>query len=204
MKAMEIKPTVMKVMPRPWSPAGTSLYLSFLAYARQSDDGQCPANTAAETEYHALAEIVVAFHHEQRPAKNGAVHGNQWQEDAQGVVERREKTVQQHFENLHHCRNHADIRDQPEKRQIRFRQSGPGQRAVLQKVQVDQVVDGNRNRLDDYHGRAEPQSRIHLLGHGQEGTHAQEEGQREILDKYRTDKKTQSGFHQTASVRWTT
>jgi hypothetical protein len=99
---------------------------------------------APSAEDHALGEVVVALHHEQGRAEDRAVHGDQRQEHAERVVERRHVLVEEHLEDLHQRRDHADIGQEAKEAQIDVRQSRPGQGAVGEQVVVDQVVDRAR------------------------------------------------------------
>ena len=60
----------------PLKPVRHIAVLELLAAARQQDDGPRPADARTDTADHALAEIVVAIHHEQCAAENGGSQFN--------------------------------------------------------------------------------------------------------------------------------
>ena len=81
--------------------------LSRLLRERKSLGRGGKAKAAAETIDDALAEGVIALHHKQRAAEDGAVLGDEGEEDAQRVVEGRDVAVERHLEDLHHPRRRA-------------------------------------------------------------------------------------------------
>src|SRR5690606_4593899 len=174
---------------------GNIAVLELLADSSQQCDRQGPGGTRTEAIDHAFGRVVVPFDHEQRATHDGAVHRDQRQEHAQGVVERRHELVQQHLEDLHDRGNNADVAQQPEEAEVDVRQAGPGQRAVLEQVGEDQVVGryGNGLHHDDRDTQAD--SRLHLLGDGDEGTHAEEERQGHVLDEHGFDEQTDVVLH---------
>ena len=136
MKLSDMRPTMMNAMPSPCRPSGTSEYLSFSrmpASAISAIAQPAPLPTPKTTD---SAQVVLALDHEQRAAEDGAVHGDQRQEDAERVVELREEPIERHLENLHQRRDDADVADQSEEAQVDVRQAGPGQRAVGEQVAV--------------------------------------------------------------------
>src|SRR6056297_2284502 len=177
--------------------------LQLLADPGQRHDGQRPAHPAAEAVHRRLGESVVALHHEQRAAEDGAVHRDQRQEDAEGVVQGGHVAIQRHLQNLHQRGDHADIADQTQEREVDLGQAGPGERPLGQEDVVDQVVHRHRDALHRDHGQAEAERRLDLLRHGQEGAHAEEKGERQVLDEDRFDEEIEMGFHHITSVRCT-
>ena len=65
MNAMAIKPTVMKVIPKPRKPRWNIAVTHLFANGGQGHDGQSPAKSGANAEHDALAKVVVALFHEQ-------------------------------------------------------------------------------------------------------------------------------------------
>ncbi len=65
----------------------------------------------------------------------------------------------------------------------------------MRKILVDQVVDRNGNGLHDDHGDAESDGGIDLFRNGEKGAHAEEKGERHILDKNRLDQETEVMLH---------
>ena len=173
----------------------------FFANAGKSDEGHGPAETAADAEGHAFAEVVLPFDHEQRAAENRAIHGNERQEDTERVIERRHEPIEQHLEDLYECRDDANVRHEPEKTQVDTGEARPAERAFFQQVGIDQVIDRHRDRLDHHNGDTEPDRGIDALRYREEGAHAEEERQREVLDERGTDEQVEIEFHQSTSVR---
>ena len=60
---------------------------------------------------------------------------------------------------------------------------------------VDQVVHRHGDTQHHDHGDTETDGGFHLLGDGDEGTHAEEERQRHVLDEHRTDEQADVMFH---------
>src|SRR5690606_32725322 len=170
--------------------------LELLADACQQRDGQRPGEARADAVDHALGEVVVTLHHEQGATHDGAVHGDQRQEHAEGVVERRHVLVEQHLEDLHDGGDHADVAEQAEEGQVHLGQTGPAQRARLEQVGIDQVVGRHGDGLYHHHGDTQAYRRLHLLGDGDEGTHAEEERQGHVLDEHRLDEQADVMLHQ--------
>jgi hypothetical protein len=123
-------------------------------------------------------------------AEDRAVHRDKRQEHTERVVEERYEPIEEHLENLHHRRDHADIRQQPEEAQIEFRKPGPRQRAFPKERVEDQIVDWHRDPQHDHHGDAEADGRADLLGNRDERAHSEEEGERHVLDEHRTDEES--------------
>lgn len=107
---MAMSPTVMKVMPKPWSGFGTSQYCIFsltapmetMASVHPSPD---PKRIGDGIPYGAdiLCACGVepyALLHEERRTHDGAVDGDKWQEDAEGTVERWRILLDSHLDNL--------------------------------------------------------------------------------------------------------
>ena len=68
-------------------------------YAGQGHDSQSPTHAGTHPEHHAFAEIVVPLYHEERAAKDGAVYGDEWEENAQSIVKGRHKFIQKHLQD---------------------------------------------------------------------------------------------------------
>jgi len=157
-----------------------------LADGGEGGDGQQPADTGAEC----VGQTVrhggeVALLHEERAAKDGTVHGNQRQEDAQRHVQRRKIPLEDHLQQLHDARNHRDEDDQRQEREIRASKActQPRQRPFAEQVFVNQVVDGHGNRQHEADGQTQPEGGLHVLGDGQIGAHAQEVGEDHVVDE---------------------
>ncbi len=111
------------------------------------------------------------------------------------VEQGREITIEDHLQDLHHGRDHADEADEGKEAEIDVRQSGPGKRVLLQDSVVDQIVDRHRNGLDDPHGDAQAEGRLDPLGDGQEHAHAEEERERHVLDEGRPHEEVEGFAH---------
>ena len=65
---------------------------------------------------------------------------------------------------------------------------------------VDQVVHRHGDRLHDRHGDAQAHGRFHPLRHGQVGTHAEEEGQGQVLGEDRSEQQAQVVFEHVSAL----
>jgi hypothetical protein len=178
--------------------------LELLADPGEQHDGECPAGAAREAVHDALRERVGAFDHEQRAAEDRAVDGDERQEDAERVVQRRHVAIEEHLEDLHDRRHGADVGDQSQEAQVHAAEACPLERAALQQVVVDQVVGGHGDGLHHDHRDAEAERGLHLLRDGEEGAHAEEERQCQVLDEQRLEREVDVVFHHCVSVRCTT
>ncbi len=118
MKAKAINPTVMKVIPKPRSGGGTSLYLSFSRIPAKAAIARAQPTPQPNSVNHRLRKVVISFLHEQRTAHDGAVHRDQRKEDSQRVVKRRKELIEEHLQDLNHRRDHADVADEAQEREI--------------------------------------------------------------------------------------
>ena len=155
------------------------------------ENAPVPADAAAECEAGHLTDVGVAtLLHKERAAKDGAVYGNERQENAEGVVERRRVFLDDHLHNLHYCCNDSNEEYQAEEAEVNVGQRGtkPSQSARLQQILVYKVVDrdGDEQYKCDCH--SEPERCLHGLRHGKVGTHSEEEGEYHIVDENRLDK----------------
>ena len=127
----------------------------------------------------------VALRHEERAPQDRAVHGDQRDEDAQGAVEAWGEAIDGHLHDLHDRRDRADEDEEGQEGEVDLVAPGqPGERALLQDVRVQVLVErtGDGQHEDDGHAHAE--RRLDLPGDGQEGAHPQEEGQGHVLNEY--------------------
>ena len=72
-----------------------------LADAGHGAQGQGEAQAAADTEHHALQEVVALLHVHQSCTQHGAVGGNEGQVDAQGLIKARHTLFQEHLHHLY-------------------------------------------------------------------------------------------------------
>jgi len=161
-----------------------------LAYGGDGHDGQQPADAAAKGEDRGLADVLVAaLLHKERAGHDGAVDGDERQEDAQRVVERGAELLHHHFHYLHDGGDNGDEHDQAQEAQVHLGQRGrdPRQRSRCQEVLVEQVVDGHGDEQHKRDRYAEARRGLHRLAHGKVGTHAEEEGEDHVVDKDRLD-----------------
>ena len=101
--------------------------------------------------------------------------------------------VQHHLHHLHQRRQHPDIDDEIEKAQIKLPEEGT---LGTQDMAVDQVVEGNGDHHDHQHRHAQTEGGVDVLGNGQEGAHAKEEGQRQVFHKDRLDEEIDVIVHE--------
>ena len=162
----------------------------FLADGGDGHDGQEPADAAAEGEDRGLADVLVAaLLHEERARHDGAVDGDERQEDAQRVVERGGEFLHHHLDHLHDGGDDGDEHDEAQEAEVDIGQRGrePCQRTVGEEVLVQQEVDGHRDKQHEGHRDAEARRGLHRLAHGKVGAHAEEEGENHVVDEYRLD-----------------
>ena len=145
MKAMPIRPTVMKVMPRPLSAGGTLEYAIFSRMAARE--------TMARNQ----------------PIPDGAVHGDQREEDTQGRIQFRGELLHDHFHDLHDGGDDRDEDDEAEEAQVHVGEGGadPLERAGLEHVGVQQVVDRQGDQEDGDDRDAQTRSRLDILRYRQ-------------------------------------
>src|SRR5690606_18050402 len=171
--------------------------LQFFADTGQGRNGQRPADTGTDAVDRTFTKGVVTLYHEQYRTHDGAVYGNQRQEHAQRVVQRRYVLIQYHFQNLHHRRDYADIGQQTQEAQIHagvfFTHPGPG--TFFLHVGIDQDIHRCADGQNHHHRNAQTDSGLNFFGDRQESTHTEEEGQRHVLDKYRLNEQTDVMFH---------
>ena len=163
-----------------------------LADGRHHDDGQPPAQTRAQTVDDRLPERrelhrVDLLLHEERAAHDGAVDGDQRQEDTQLAVERRRELLDDHLHELHEGGDRGDEDDEGEEAQI----DALDQSAGLEHVFVQEVVQGHGHHHHERDGGSEAQGRLHALRHGDVGAHAEEEGEDHVVDENRPDEDIQ-------------
>ena len=90
------------------------------------------------------------------------------------MKERREVAVEDHFEDLHHRRDDADVADQAEEAEINLRQARPCERALLEHVVIEERVERDRDHLDDYDCEPETKGGLDAFGNREERAHAEE------------------------------
>ncbi len=126
------------------------------------------------------------------------MHRQQRQIDAQRVMERRKVLVQHHLHHLHQGRQHPDVDDEIEKAQIKLAEKGA---LRAQDMAIDQVVEGDGDHHDHQHRQAKAEGGVDVLGNGQEGAHAKEEGQRQVFHKDRLNEEVYVIVHRVGSQR---
>ena len=160
MKAMPIRPTVMKVMPRPLSAGGTLEYAIFSRMAARETMARAEGVHDGFTD---VQEVLLL--HEQGTAQDGAVHGDQRQEDTQGRIELRRELLDDHFHDLHDGRDDRDEDDEAEEAEVHVGEGGaePLERAGLEHEGVQQVVDRKRDQEHGDDRDAQTRSRLDIL-----------------------------------------
>ena len=161
-----------------------------LADGGDGHDGEEPADAAAEGEDRGLADVgVSALLHEERARHDGAVHGDERQEDAQRVVERGAELLHHHLHHLHDGRDDGDEHDEAQEAEVHLGQRGryPCQRSGCEEEFVEQIVDRHGDEQHEGDRYAEARRGLHRLAHGKVGAHAEEEGEDHVVDKYRLD-----------------
>ncbi len=160
-------------------------------YGGDGHDGQEPADAAAEGEDRGLADVGVAtLLHEERARHDGAVHGDERQEDAQRVVECGAELLHHHLDHLHDGGDDGDEHDEAQEAEVHLGQRGrdPRQCAWGEEEFVEQVVDGHGDEQHEGDRYAEARRGLHRLAHGKVGAHAEEEGENHVVDENRLDK----------------
>ena len=161
-----------------------------LADGGDGHDGQEPADAAAEGEDGGLADVgVAALLHEERARHDGAVDGDERQEDAQRVVEGRAELLHYHLHHLHDGRDDGDEHNEAQEAEVHLGQRGrnPRQRSGGEEEFVEQVVDGHGDEQHEGDRYAQARRGLHRLAHGKVRAHAEEEGEDHVVDKYRLD-----------------
>ena len=109
----------MKVMPRPLSAGGTLEYAIFSRMAARETMAR-NQDAGAEGVHDGFTDVEeVLLLHEQGTAQDGAVHGDQRQEDTQGGVQFRGELLHDHFHDLHDGGDDRDEDDEAEEAQVR-------------------------------------------------------------------------------------
>ena len=125
--------------------------------------------------------------HEERTAQNGAVHGDQRQEDTQLIIKRRREFLDGHLHELHESGDRGDKDDESQKAQIDSRDQYIG----FEDVFVQKVVQRHGHHHHERNGQTQAEGRLDALRYGDVGTHAEEEGEDHVVDKDRPDKDIQ-------------
>ena len=129
--------------------------------------------------------------HEERAAHDGAVHGDQRQEDAQLAVKRRRELLDGHLHQLHESGDGGDEDDKRQEVQVHIGQPGPRKGTCLEYEFIQEVVQRHGHHHHERNGGAEAEGRLHALRHGDVGAHAEEEGEDHVVDEDRPDKDIQ-------------
>jgi hypothetical protein len=129
-KPSDISPVTMKALASPSTPFGISEYLSRSRMAAKVTIASAQPKAASETIDHRFLEIIAPLDHEQAAAQNGAIDGDQRQEDSERPVKPRREPVERHLQDLHHGGDYADEAHKLEESQIHIRQSCPGPGAL--------------------------------------------------------------------------
>ena len=141
-----------------------------LADGRQGHDSQVPADAGTERINDGFADAgELTLLHEERAAQDGAVDGDQGQEDAQGGVEGGEEFLHHHLHHLHDGRDDRDEEDKAQETQVHLGELGaePAQRAGLEDELVEEVVERKRAEEHEDHSEAQAVGRLHVLRYRQ-------------------------------------
>jgi len=154
------------------------------------DDGEEPTEAAAECEDGGLTDVgVAALLHEEGAGHDGAVDGDEGEEDAEGVVERGAELLHDHLDHLDDGGDDGDEHDEAEEGEVHVgqRRRDPRHGAGGEEELVQQVVDGHGDEQHEGDCHAEARGGLHGLGDGKVGAHAEEEGEDHVVDEYRLD-----------------
>ena len=119
-------------------------------------------------------------------AHDGAVHGDEGQEDAERGIERGGEAFHNHFNQLHHTGNDGDEENEREERQIYAFDDA----VWTEHFGLQQIVHGHGDEQHEGYGNAEAEGCLHVLAHCQVGAHAEEEGEYHIVHENGADEKT--------------
>ena len=146
-----------------------------------SEDGQCQAeaeggadgidDTGEEIGLDALG-VVSALCHEDGNAEDGAVRGDEGQEDAEGLVEGRRHLLQN---DLHHLHEGSDDEDEGDGLQV-------FEVVALQET-LDEVSHDGSYREHEGHSGGHAEGSVHFLRHTEEGADSEELREHDIVDE---------------------
>ena len=122
--------------------------------------------------------------HEETGTHDGAVHGNQREENAQRSIERGRETLHNHFHQLHDAGDDGNEDDERKEGKVHahFR--------VLKDLGLKQIVGGNGDDQNEDDCHAETEGSLDVLRHSQIGAHSQEKGEYHVVHENGADKKT--------------
>ena len=149
----------------------------FLADAGEDHQGECEAKGRGEGEDDALEEWRAVLAVQLGHAEDGAVCGDERQEDAQGGVQRRHETLHRDVDELHKRGDHEDERER-----VDVAEAGG-----LEDEVVQQPGDGRGDGHHEDDGARHAQCRLGLLRDAKEGTATQKTVQHEVVDQNRAD-----------------
>ena len=151
-----------------------------LADGSQGNDGQEPAKAGTQGVHRGLANVQEVFLlHEQGTAQNGAVHGNQRQEDTQRGIEFGRELLHHHFHNLHNSGDDGNEDDEAEEAQVHPFDEGIG----CEHVGIEEIVDRKRNQEHEDDCEAQAGSGLHVFRYRQERAHSQEVSENHVVHK---------------------
>ena len=159
---------------------------NLFADGRDGHDGEPPPHAAAQSEDRGLPDArVLAVLHEERATEDGAVHGDERQEDAKRSVQCGGEFLDNHFHELDHGRDDRDEHDEAEEAQVDIGVIGvePRERPFLEHVVLEEVVDGHGDAQHEDHREAEAVGGFDGFGHREVRTHAQEVGENHVLNE---------------------
>ena len=84
---------------------------------------------------------------------------------------------------------YTDVAQQTEETEIQSGSPAQARAPSAQQESVDQVIDRHGDRQDHDHRNTQAQAAVDLFGDREKRAHAQEKGQRHVLDKDRANKR---------------
>ena len=158
--------------------------LELFAHAGKDGQGQSEANGCGEGIDDGLQQVEVLLDDQNGYTQHGAVGGDERQEDAQGLIERRRDLLEDDFDHLHQGGN-----DQDEGDGLQILQS-----EGVEHIGLNEPRNDGGQRHDEGNGCRHAQRGVDLLGHAEERTDAEELRQDDIVDEYRANE-NQDIFH---------
>src|SRR5690606_37670132 len=180
---------------QPFQRFGNVGILQFFPDGRHAHDSQQPSYTGTESVGGSHAHIgKLALLHEERTAQDGAVHGNQRQEDTQRCVKRGAEPLHDHFDQLYERCDYGDKDEQAEDAQVDCRKlwTQPRQGTSLQHVVFEHIVDGKGEHQNEGYCSPQPKSGFYVFRHSKIGAHTQEVCEYHVVYKYRSYNQTNS------------
>ncbi len=121
----------------------------------------------------ALQQVELLLDHQDRDAQHGAVGGDQGQEDAQRLIERRRELLEHDLDHLHEGRNHEDEDDRLHIDDVQRHEH----------IGLNQPRHDGRNGHHEGYGSSHAQRSLDFRRHAQKGADAEELRQHDVVDE---------------------